>query len=246
MTDEYTHPDQPDCPAPSDETYRRDEATPKGWPNELQAALLALAVLFLGMWGYKQLLRPFGSLTSWVLLLFSILPIVLLLVLFLLMQWRFRFDLLGRFKLWPIVLGVGGTLILLAFHVNHLSRHGSGDIGMFWIVLWGGVTVPIVEELFFRGVLLKALTRHVNSGWAIMISTLAFAFAHAAFLHAPFAQMPFTAELFYKTLISMVLLGSLLGVLTVRTRSIVPATVGHIVWNILSMFGLPMLTMMRF
>ena len=220
MTDEYTQPDQPDCPNPS------DEANPKGWPNELEAALLALAVLFFGMWGYTQLLMPFGSQTVLMRRLHDVIPIALLLVLVLLMQRRFRFDLLSRLSARKVVFVLMG--VCAALLIGQVVFSGAPTINtLLWAILWVGLTVPIVEELFFRGVLLKALLLHFDESWAVLIATLAFAFVH------PSDQpLVFFGRLF---------LGVLLGGLMVNTRSIVFIIFVHIAWNLSAMFIVPLL-----
>ncbi len=227
MTDEYT---QPDCPTPADATYQRDEAKrsscshSKGWPNELEAALLALAALFFGMWGYMQLLRPFGSQAVWVSRLREVIPIALLLVLVLWMQRRFRFELFSRFSTRAVVIVVAG--VCAAQLIGQVVFYGAPTINtLLWSILWVGLTVPIVEELFFRGVLLKALLQHFDESWAVLIATLAFAFVH------PSDQpLVFFGRLF---------LGALLGVLMVNTRSIIFIIFVHIAYNFV--FILPLL-----
>ncbi len=223
MTDEYT---QPDCPTPADATYQRDEAKrsscshSKGWPNELEAALLALAALFFGMWGYTQLLMPFGSQTLLMRRLHDVIPIALLMVLFLLMQRRFRFDLLGRFASWTVVFVAAAAWAVLVINLTIFNDKPISG-AMIWAILWGGTAAPVVEELFFRGVLLEALAWHVTDAWAVIISTLAF-----VFIHAP------ATELYLGGLSMLVPLGLICGALTVGTRSVVPAILVHIAWNL--------------
>lgn len=81
-------------------------------------------------------------------------------------------------------------------------------------LLVAGAT-PVVEELFFRGLLLRALQRRVGPGWAVALSSVLFGLAH---LQGP--QLP-----------ALVALGVLLGLLVVRTGRLGGAIVAHAVFN---------------
>jgi membrane protease YdiL (CAAX protease family) len=74
---------------------------------------------------------------------------------------------------------------------------------------------PVVEELIFRGLLYGWVESRWGSMWALVVSSLAFGYAHVEPLH-----------------IVMVLpLGFLFGWLRRRTNSLAPSLVAHIVNN---------------
>lgn len=81
----------------------------------------------------------------------------------------------------------------------------------------------IAEEALFRGLVLGRLRRRFGAGVAVLISAAAFALVHRS-------PMRFFAPL---------LLGALLGVVCVRARSIVPAMLLHLTYN-LSILGFSM------
>lgn len=72
---------------------------------------------------------------------------------------------------------------------------------------------PICEELFFRGVLFKALGENYSTWLTVVGSALIFMGAHGKLGYGPF------------------ILGLLSGVLVVKTRSILPCVVFHIIAN---------------
>jgi len=104
-----------------------------------------------------------------------------------------------------------------------LEAIGGNAWGVFGIahLLVGAVVVaPLLEELFFRGVLLQALCLHLERGWlAILLSGVAFGLVHSQPQHVlPLATM-----------------GILLGYLRLRCRSVWPCIVLHMLFNLRTM-----------
>ena len=92
-------------------------------------------------------------------------------------------------------------------------------MGSRWGFLSICILAPLVEELVFRGAILRALLQGMNSHWvAIVISALLF-----ALVHMNPAQMPHAF-----------CLGLLLGWLYYRTHSIIPGIMVHWVNNTLA------------
>lgn len=89
---------------------------------------------------------------------------------------------------------------------------GAGALALQLLLL--GLLTGAGEEFAFRGVLTNALTRY-GSVVAVAVSTVVFAVAHGINL----------------ALIPAVIVGLIAGVLTVRTRSIWPGVVVHVVNN---------------
>ena len=92
----------------------------------------------------------------------------------------------------------------------------AGRIALSVLVVIGA---PLVEEIFFRGVLMGALKR-VGLAIAVLVSAVAFALVHFGQLLA----MP-----------AFVVLGVVLGLLTLGRRRLGPAIVTHATFNAITM-----------
>jgi membrane protease YdiL (CAAX protease family) len=99
------------------------------------------------------------------------------------------------------------------------TANGPGKVGLFLFVAVGA---PIVEELFFRGLLLRSLLRRTAPVWAVVISGLLFGLAHPQ-------DLPLEALVL--VMVSLAALGMLLGFLAVRFGRLGPAIVAHSVFN---------------
>lgn len=80
--------------------------------------------------------------------------------------------------------------------------------------------VPIIEELFFRGLVLKSFLKMYSPAIAILLSSLLFSVHH------------FNID----TLIYEIILGILLGVLYYKTNSLIIIILAHVIWNALCLF----------
>ncbi len=109
--------------------------------------------------------------------------------------------------------GAGVNLVTPDFSLPEVADQTD----MVWNVIYGVVLAPIVEEILFRGFVLKSLERF-GSMLAIVFSALLF-----AMMHLNLAQFPVA-----------LLSGLVLGYLTVKTRSILPAITAHLVNNALT------------
>jgi membrane protease YdiL (CAAX protease family) len=77
------------------------------------------------------------------------------------------------------------------------------------------VGAPVVEELFFRGLLQRALSRRFGPGWAVAVSSLAFGLTH----YQPVQ------------LLGLVAFGVVLGLLAERSGRLGPGIVAHGAFN---------------
>ena len=78
------------------------------------------------------------------------------------------------------------------------------------------VLAPVIEELFFRGLLLRALERRFGSGWAIAGSSGLFGLSHVQGIQLP----------------ALVMFGAIAAWLTVRSGGrLGPAIFAHIGFN---------------
>ena len=97
--------------------------------------------------------------------------------------------------------------------------HGPGFL-VFALVI--AVGAPVVEELFYRGLLLRSLQRYLADGPAVVISGLVFAASHFELLQLP----------------ALALVGVFLAVLVVRTGRLGPAIWCHIAFNTVTVVAL--------
>ncbi|HWJ61360.1 MAG TPA: CPBP family intramembrane glutamic endopeptidase [Acidimicrobiales bacterium] len=92
--------------------------------------------------------------------------------------------------------------------------HGAGGALLFLLVV--GVVAPIAEELFFRGLLFRAIEKRWNQWWALGLSSAFFGLTH-------FQPLQFVA---------LTAAGAVFGILVVRTGRLGPAIVAHMAFNI--------------
>lgn len=106
---------------------------------------------------------------------------------------------------------------------NYIVSQATGLIAaaLFFVFLLFG---PIVEEILFRGIVLEGLANVTNGVFAVVISAVIFAGVHLA---GGAAQVT-----------GALILGLVLGWLYLRTRSIVPSSVAHIIYNTLAFYPL--------
>lgn len=92
------------------------------------------------------------------------------------------------------------------------------------LVVMVGVVVPVIEELMFRGVLLRALMRHLGAPLAVLIDALLFGVAH---LLDPNAVL---------VLPVLIAFGLVAGWITARTGRLGPAIALHAGFNLVAVF----------
>ena len=108
----------------------------------------------------------------------------------------------------------------LAFGVPELDTDigvdwGSGPVALGLAVISTVIIAPIAEELMFRGYLLDSIRKMHGDRVAVVISAIIFGLVHFE---------PYT--------IGMAAIGGLVyGYIRVRTGSLWPSIVGHMIWN---------------
>ena len=90
--------------------------------------------------------------------------------------------------------------------------HGAGFVVLALLVVLGA---PVAEELFFRGLLLRAAERRLGTRWALAISSVAFAASHFQLVQFP----------------GLAVVGLVFGILVVRTGRLGPGIAAHIAFN---------------
>jgi membrane protease YdiL (CAAX protease family) len=103
-----------------------------------------------------------------------------------------------------------------ARQLSDQATHGTGLAVLAVLVVAGA---PVVEELFYRGLLLRAVQRRFGPRVAIAVSAVAFAGAHFELLQFP----------------ALLALGVLLGVLAVRYGRLGPGIFAHAGFNAVTM-----------
>jgi membrane protease YdiL (CAAX protease family) len=96
------------------------------------------------------------------------------------------------------------------------SAHGVSFVILSIVVVVGA---PIVEELFFRGLVLRSLQRRFGDAWAVIGSAVLFGLAHFEKFQLP----------------ALVALGVVLGIMAVRTRRLGLAVFTHAGFNLVTM-----------
>lgn len=96
-----------------------------------------------------------------------------------------------------------------------LTDRADSSFGVVLLVLIVVIGAPIVEELFFRGLLLRSLENRWGSLWALVISSVIFGAVHLQPLQFP----------------ALVVVGLILGYMTQRTDRLGPAIFAHIAFN---------------
>jgi membrane protease YdiL (CAAX protease family) len=91
---------------------------------------------------------------------------------------------------------------------------------VFAIVI--AVGAPIVEELFYRGLLLRSLQRYMATAGAVLVTGVVFGVTHFELLQLP----------------ALVLVGVLFGVLAVRAGRLGPSICAHIAFNATTVIAL--------
>ena len=109
-----------------------------------------------------------------------------------------------------------------SFGINYEVDYGDNPEGFFGFMLsfFATVIVPaLVEEFAFRGIALGSL-RKFGDTFAVVASSVMF-----GMMHGNFEQMPFAF-----------LVGLILGFVTIKTNSIIPAIIIHAFNNFISLF----------
>ena len=115
-----------------------------------------------------------------------------------------------------VLLGAGGGLAVGATSPERLAPLLSGSAQWVWALLWVGLAAPLVEELYFRGVLQAALAPRMTLPGAVAAAAAAFTVGHLGAVPLPL----------------WFLLGLGFGALAAVSRSLWPAVAAHVGWNL--------------
>lgn len=142
-------------------------------------------------------------------------------------------DLAHDWTMLPLGLGleiVAGIVLLPISHfVKHAPQRVVQDLDtahgakLALLAVTALFIAPVVEELFFRGLLLRSLQRRVSAPAAVVIAALAFGLAHVVFDFGSGVVLP-----------ALVALGMLSGVFAVRTGNLSRSILLHMGFNLLA------------
>lgn len=99
----------------------------------------------------------------------------------------------------------------------------ADGVGLAFLVLFVVVGAALVEELFFRGLLLRALERRFSTGWAVGLAAVMFGLAHPQAL---------PVDALVVVMVSLSALGAVLAVLAVRSGRLGPSIFAHATFNL--------------
>jgi membrane protease YdiL (CAAX protease family) len=105
---------------------------------------------------------------------------------------------------------------------RQLSDRAHGTIGVLLLVVIVGLGAPIAEEIFYRGLLQRALIRRLPAWLAIGITAFVFAASHLELLQLP----------------GLALFGIVAGILAHRTGRLGPSIVMHMTFNLIAVIAL--------
>lgn len=105
---------------------------------------------------------------------------------------------------------------------REITDRASDPVGVVLLVLIVGIGAPIVEEIFYRGLLQRSLVRRFGEPLGIGGAALAFAVSHFEVLQLP----------------ALFVFGIVLGVLAQRFGRLGPAIVAHMLFNLAAVVSL--------
>lgn len=99
-----------------------------------------------------------------------------------------------------------------------LTDRATDPLGVVLLVLIVGIGAPIIEEIFYRGLLQRSLIRRFGTRPGVIVTAVLFGAAHLQLLQLP----------------ALTAFGLVAGILTLRTGRLGPAIVAHIVFNMIT------------
>lgn len=105
---------------------------------------------------------------------------------------------------------------------EELTEGATDAVGVVLLVLIVGLAAPVFEELFYRGLWLRAIERRAGAVAAVIGSSVLFGLVHFEPYDLP----------------ALIGFGAIAAVLTVRTGRLGPAIWAHVAFNITAVVGL--------
>lgn len=126
---------------------------------------------------------------------------------------------------WPIIELADIDLDDLSAPARELTERAVEPFGVVMLVLFVGVAAPIVEEIFYRGLLQRSLARRFGPGVAVVGTAVIFAASHLQLLQFP----------------ALLLAGLVFGILAQRSGRLGSAIAAHMVFNMVTVVSLVVL-----
>ncbi len=123
---------------------------------------------------------------------------------------------------WPIFTIFDVTTDQLEEPARGLTDRATDPLGVTLLVLIVGIGAPIIEEIFYRGLVQRAIANKWGTWPGILGSAALFGLSHFQLLQLP----------------ALVLLGAVLGYITYRTGRLGPAIFAHIAFNMVTVIVL--------
>lgn len=124
---------------------------------------------------------------------------------------------------WPLLHLLQKDVSDLEGPARAMTDRAAGTMGVVLLILIVGVGAPIVEEIFYRGLLQRALLkRGLHPALAIAITSTLFGLSHFELLQLP----------------ALVLFGAVAGVLAHRAGRLGPAIAAHVAFNMVTVISL--------
>lgn len=108
--------------------------------------------------------------------------------------------------------------------VQELDNASGAKLAL--LVVTALVVAPVIEELFFRGLLLRSLQRRISAPYAVALSALAFGLAHVLTDWGSGVVLP-----------ALVALGMISGIFAVRTGNLSRSILLHAGFNLLAVLA---------
>lgn len=105
---------------------------------------------------------------------------------------------------------------------EELTSSATDALGVVLLVAIVAVAAPLFEELFYRGLWLRAVERRLGTGWAVAISSLIFGVIHFQVYDLP----------------ALLAFGLVAALLTVRSGRLGPAIWAHVAFNLTAVVSL--------
>ncbi len=105
---------------------------------------------------------------------------------------------------------------------KELTDQASGPVGVVLLILVVVVAAPILEELFYRGLWLKAIEARLGTAWAVVLSSVLFGAIHFQLYDFP----------------ALATIGLLAAILTVKFKRLGPAIWLHVAFNLTAVIAL--------
>jgi membrane protease YdiL (CAAX protease family) len=123
---------------------------------------------------------------------------------------------------WPFERADPSLRRRLENQAKDVTRAAHGGLQITLLFLFLAIGAPLIEELFFRGLLLRSLRRSFGPAVAIVGSAVVFGLAHFELLQLP----------------ALIVFGLVLGVLAERTGRLGPGIVAHAAFNAATVISL--------